>query len=225
MTTIATEVSPSKWTIASPTFGPRKDQFSKLTSHNSPIMLQLCASDVALKAPFGVSSFGDENHTRVNLALAVQDESLKTWAHGIDEWAIKELCKDSERLLSNSRLTEAEVRCMYKPLLTEKDNCPPILKMKMNLNHVRCWNSERERVTTEEIDWKQYRFTPMFIVSKMWYMNNCCGLIVPNAETCLMDSLPWGHKSSATQGPPCLVKRRHGVQFDVSGMQSYNRGN
>ena len=63
----------------------KKNKFSKLTSHNSPIMLQLCASDVALKAPFGVSSFGDENHTRVNLALAVQYESLKTWAHGIDE--------------------------------------------------------------------------------------------------------------------------------------------
>ena len=176
MTTIATEVSPSKWTIASPTFGPRKDKFSKLSVQGSPIMIQLCASDVALKAPFGVSSFGDENHTRVNLALAVQDESLKAWAHSIDEWAIKELCKDSERLLSNSRLTEVEVRGMYKPLLMEKDNYPPILKMKMNLNHVRCWNSERERVTTEEIDWKQYRFTPMFIFSKMWYMNNCCGL-------------------------------------------------
>ena len=85
-------------------------------------------------------------------AAPLSNEELAAWFDAVDEHFITQLAGKSEELLKKKMSVE-EVRAIYKPTVTRKDDFPPGLKCKYNSagsKAVRCWTEEGAPVELDD---------------------------------------------------------------------------
>ena len=95
-----------------------------------------------LRAPFGATSWQDEQTDRRNLDLTDMTEELVNWLTRLDAWAVDSAFHECERLFKK-KLSRDEIAGMYTPILKPgKGDWPPTLRLKCNTagsKVVRCW--------------------------------------------------------------------------------------
>ena len=133
----------------------------------------LLAERPTLFTPFGASAW-EEGQTRLSIIFHISDE-LAAWFDTVDEHFVRQLAAKSEELLKK-KMSENDVRAIYKPTITRKDGFPPGLKCKYNIGGskaVRCWTEEGAPVMLE--DPKDIRDHPCSAIVKptgMWSLGN-----------------------------------------------------
>ena len=100
-----------------------------------------------LRAPFGATSWQDEQTDRKNLDLTDIPEQCVSWLQTLDAWAVDAAFQNSERLFKKT-LSREEVAGLYTPCLKPgKDDWPPTLRLKCNTagsKALRCWERSEE---------------------------------------------------------------------------------
>ena len=132
-------------------------------------------------APFGAGNFNVEEKVRMNLDLSCSESHLKILTQ-IDEWALKQLSKDS-KLYFKKELSDTELRAAYRPCATphEKNGVayPPTMRLKIMTdgpNKIRCWTPDRQPRPMPE-DWRNCRLTAQSTVQSIWLMNGAAGVL------------------------------------------------
>ena len=90
-----------------------------------------------MKAPFGATSFGSANGPRVNVDVSVENDGLIEWIKKVDNWAM-----DATQKIPDTNFTKDS----YRPLLDQKGNYKPVLRLKMNLDRAHCYTSMQEPI-------------------------------------------------------------------------------
>ena len=92
-----------------------------------------------MRAPFGVTRFGGSTGSRINIDVSLDDNSEL-----VDR--VNEVYEFAATLLHN-----IYADCTYKPLLSDKHEYSTILQWNMNLDYVRCWNTDKEILDTIDV--------------------------------------------------------------------------
>ena len=83
-----------------------------------------------LRAPFGATSWEDEQTGRRNLDLTDMPEDLVAWLETLDAWAVDAAARDSERLF-RKKLSREDILGMYTPVLKPgRGDWAPTLRLK-----------------------------------------------------------------------------------------------
>ena len=172
MATLATEVNFRDWSIDAPTVGPRGNKSSRISQNGQAIRLQLCPTGQGMKAPFGATTYANEERSRMNFDLQVADEQLLGRLREMDAWFVQQLGSDSD----------------YRPLVAEKGNYLPLLKTKMDITRVRCWTPSGDRMPTNGVAWGSSVFTPIVVVGRVWYMNRRMGVTLEVTDLVVHDA-------------------------------------
>ena len=100
-------------------------------------------------SPFGANSFGDEQQSRRTIEWTLNAEQLQFWSK-FDEWAIKYIQKNAERLFKKV-MTIEQVKDAYKSPVSIKENgqYSPHLRTKINFagpNVTKFWDEKNEKI-------------------------------------------------------------------------------
>ena len=189
MATLATEVNFRDWSIDAPTVGPRGNKSSRISQNGQAIRLQLCPTGQGMKAPFGATTYANEERSRMNFDLQVADEQLLGRLREIDEWFAQQLGSGSE----------------YRPPVAEKGNYLPLLKTKMDITRVRCWSPSGDRMPTNGVDWGSSVFTRIMIVSRVWCMNRRMDVTLEVIDLVVLDAPTEPNTFPIIRGDPCQM--------------------
>ena len=110
----------------------------------------LLAERPTLFSPFGASAW-EEGQTRLSIIFHIPEE-LAAWFDTVDEHFIVQLASKSEELLKK-KMSENDVRAIFKPTVVRKEGFPPGLKCKYNSagsKAVRCWTEEGAPVELDD---------------------------------------------------------------------------
>ena len=124
-----------------------------------------------LKAPFGLTNFGESG--RQNLDLSVSDPLIQDFFDRIDKWCIAHVEKNLKEFFPKK--PPASLLEAYCPLLSRKDNFCPLVRTKIN-NNCTVFKIENgsskgslDDVVTGSL------VCPICSVSKIWTMNGRFG--------------------------------------------------
>ena len=154
-----------------------RNKSAPIVCENQSVRLKLEPST----APFGAGNFNVEETVRLNLDLSCKESHLKLLTQ-IDEWALKQLAKDS-KLYFKKELSETELRAAYRPCATPHEKAgvqyPPTMRLKIMTegpNKIRCWTPDHQPRPMPE-EWRNCRLTAQVVVKSLWIMNGAVGTL------------------------------------------------
>ena len=138
----------------------------------------LLSAGPTLFSPFGASAF-EEGQTRLSINYHIPDE-LAQWFDAVDAHFVAQLAAKSEELLKK-KMSADEIRAIYKPTVTRKDEFPPTLKLKYNTagsKAVRCWTQEGASVELDDLkDLRNHPATAIVKPTGFWSLGGKeCGV-------------------------------------------------
>ena len=151
-----------------------------------------------LRAPFGATSWQDEQTDRRNLDLTDLNEELVNWLNRLDTWAVDHAFQECERLFKR-KLSRDEIASMYIPVLKPgKGDWPPLLRLKCNVSGskaVRCWErtdhdfeeSKLARRTLPD-ELRDCRLEACVQISSLWFQAKSFGLVLNISDLVISES-------------------------------------
>ena len=134
---MASQLDPNDWCISAQHPGTKGGKTCLISNQNKPIKINLGLGN-PLGCPWGASSFDDDStQTRINLDLTL-DEGNSDMFRQIDEWLIAYAIKNKDALFNKTK-TDLQITESYRRLARVKEGCQPMLRTKINLEKVRCW--------------------------------------------------------------------------------------
>jgi hypothetical protein len=173
MTPPPLNINPNEWTISNPQLGQKGGKTCLVSNQAKPIEINMGLGE-PLGCPWGGSNFEDDaTQTRVNLDMTLDDENAEIFK-AVDEWLIMYGIQNRETLFKNK--TDQQIRDSYRKLVREKENFRPMLRTKVNLERVRCWNFDHQPAKVPESKFKNADLWPKLMVRTLWVVNQTWGL-------------------------------------------------
>ena len=140
-------IDPNTWTISQPQPGTKGGKTCFVSnSSNKPIEINMGLGN-PFGCPWGASSF-DDDATRQ-----------------IDEWLIAYAIKHKDILFSGGKgKTDAQITDSYRRLAREKEGYRPMLRTKINLEKVRCWDETHQHTRVPDTKLKNADLWPKMLV-------------------------------------------------------------
>ena len=132
------------------------------------------------RAPFGPKSYNDVPSQRQTLDLSITGAAWK-YMTNLDNWTVEYVHKNCERLLKR-KLSLEQVRELYRPLVTQKDTFPPLMRAKINTSGLRACRYWKNQETCDEPNWKACSVTPRYKFRGLWVMGSQFGWSVDIAD-------------------------------------------
>ena len=135
-----------------------------------------------LRSPFNAGTFDrDPTATRLNLQLAVDNESLLQTLQGFDSWVVEYLAQHSERIFKRN-LSREQVQLGYTSVLRQpaKEGHSPLLRVKLDTENryaVCCWDQSGEGIAPPD-NWAGLYLQPRLHFSHLWIMGSQFGVVV-----------------------------------------------
>jgi hypothetical protein len=165
------QTDPNTWQISAPQPGTKGGK-TCLVSHkidNKPVHINLGLGD-PLGCPWGASSFDDDStQSRVNLDLTLDDETADLFRE-IDEWLIAYAIQNKETLFKNK--TDQQISESYRRLARDKEGYRPMLRTKINLEKVRCWDENHIQTKVPDSKFKHAECWPKIVVRTLWIIGS-----------------------------------------------------
>ncbi len=163
-----------------------------LNDNGDKFFFQLGSKANPASTPFGATAFNDEKTTRKTIEFNLTPEQEKGIA-AFDEWAIKYLSQNSERLFKK-KLSIEQVKEGYRSPMTKKGTYNAHLRCKVNTGGtamVRCWDAHDKRVDLPQ-DMRNHELVPRINISHLWMMSREYGwvfqvydlMVCETEETC-----------------------------------------
>ena len=166
-------MNPNDWQISPPQPGTKGGKTCLISYQNKPIEINLGTGE-PLGCPWGCSSFDDDaTQTRVNLDLTLNDDHIP-FLKQIDEFLIQYGIQNKELLFKNK--TDQQIKDSYRRLVREKEGYRPMLRTKINLEKVRCWDENHQQTKIPESKFKFAEIWPKLVVRTLWFVNSTWGL-------------------------------------------------
>jgi hypothetical protein len=163
-------VDPNTWQISPPQPGSKGGKTCLISNQNTktPIEINLGLGE-PLGCPWGASSFDDDaTQSRVNLDMTLDDENADLFRE-IDEWLIAYAIQNKETLFKNK--TDQQITESYRRLAREKEGYRPMLRTKINLEKVRCWDDQHLQTKVPE-SFKHAELWPKLVVRTLWVIGS-----------------------------------------------------
>ena len=122
-------------TVSNISFARKNGKFVSTQLDGSIPKFMLGTNDEPLRAPFGISDpYSGEDSDRLTFDLEVQDESLLSFLHSLDEQIVATAVTRSVEWFGKE-LNEAAIRAMHTPLVQapKKDTYLPTVRTKFSL--------------------------------------------------------------------------------------------
>ena len=166
---MATQIDPNTWHISAAQNGTKGGKTCLISYQNKPIEINLGLGE-PLGCPWGASSFDeDSTQTRVNLDMTLDDENADLFRE-IDEWLIAYAIQNKETLFKNK--TDQQITESYRRLAREKEGYRPMLRTKINLEKVRCWDENHQQTKVPESKFKHCELFPKLVVRTLWIIGS-----------------------------------------------------
>ena len=168
------QIDPNTWTISQPQPGSKGGKTCLVSSsNNKPIEINMGLGN-PLGCPWGASSFDDDaTQTRVNLDMTLDDESAVFFFRQIDEWLIAYAIKNKDVLFSGGKnKTDAQFTDSYRRLARVKEGFRPMLRTKINLEKIRCWDDTRQQTKVPDSKFKNADIWPKMLVRTLWIIGS-----------------------------------------------------
>jgi hypothetical protein len=167
-------IDPNDWQISAPQAGTKGGKTCLISCQNKPIEINLGLGE-PLGCPWGASSFEDDaTQSRVNLDMTLDDENAEIFKE-IDEWLIAYGILNKDNLFKGPK-TDSAIRDSYRKLVREKEGYRPMLRTKVSLEKVRCWDAEHQQTKVPESKFKGAEIWPKLTVRTLWVVNQTWGL-------------------------------------------------
>jgi hypothetical protein len=130
------------------------------------------------QAPFGASTYNDEESVRKTLDLRLNEQEAQFFEE-LDAWAVEYITKHSERLFKKA-LTLDQVREHYRSPVSKKEGYQPLVRCKINtagLSAARAWTVERQRIELPG-DLRCCRLMAAVQLSHLWVMGRDFGWVL-----------------------------------------------
>jgi hypothetical protein len=138
--------------------------------------IQMATNKNPLKAPFGLTSFG-ETSGRQNLDISVDDAETQDFFTALDKWVTEHVWENVKEFFpKKAPASKEQLRDMYCPLLSQKNpSFDPLLRTKVNSSCL-VFNIENgsHKGTLEDI-LPGSLVVPIVSVSKLWTMSGRFG--------------------------------------------------
>jgi hypothetical protein len=167
------QIDPNDWTISQPLPGSKGGKTCLVSSsNNKPIEINMGLGN-PFGCPWGASSFDDDaTQTRVNLDMTLDDDGADLFRQ-IDEWLIAYAIKHKNVLFSGSKSkTDAQITDSYRRLAREKEGFRPMLRTKINLEKVRCWDETHQQTKVPVSKFKNTDIWPKMLVRTLWIIGS-----------------------------------------------------
>ena len=163
------QIDPNDWTISQPQPGSKGGKSCFVSSlNNKPIEINMGLGN-PFGCPWGASSFDDDATTRVNLDMTLDDESAELFRQ-IDEWLIAYAIKHKDTLFKGR--TDAQITDSYRRLAREKEGFRPMLRTKINLEKVRCWDEAHQQTKVPDSKFKHADLWPKMVIRTLWLIGS-----------------------------------------------------
>lgn len=151
---------------------------------NQKILLQL----PYLRAPFGLSSFTDENTKKTSYSLDLsfdsEQEELQKMFEEMDNLIIKTVSENSQEWLGKKYNVAVIKEALYKPLVRPgKGDYPSTMKLKILCDNKtgefvpEAYNHQRDRVSLDSVE-KGQKVLCIIDVNQIWFIDNKFGVSV-----------------------------------------------
>jgi hypothetical protein len=182
---MATQIDPNEWQISAPQPGTKGGKTCLVSQNNKPIEIHLGRGD-PLGCPWGASSFEDDvTQTRVNLDLTLDDENAEIFKE-VDEWLIAYGILNKDSLFKGPK-TDQQIRDSYRKLVREKESYRPLLRTKVNLDKVRCWDEHHQATKVPDSKFKHAQIWPFLAVRTLWVVSATWGLTLETTHLKFVD--------------------------------------
>ena len=174
-TTSLSETDISKFYVQNGERGQHGNLFWSVThskdSRSHP-RIQIADNKSPLRAPFGLTSFGENG--RQNLDYNIEDEEIQNFFTALDKWVVSHVAKNIMDFFPKKQ--PANLLDTYSPLLSQKENFDPLLRTKVNSSCLvfRVENGTHKG-TLDDIS-PGSRIVPVVSVSKIWTMSGRFGM-------------------------------------------------
>ena len=166
-------------------------------SNNNKLYLQL----PYMRAPFGLSSYTDENTKRTSYSLDLSFDTTDPEAMKIeekmkafDELIVKTVADNSQEWLGKKYNVAVMKEALYKPLVRPgKESYPSSLKLKVLFDNKNdkfipeAYNSRRDNVPLDSIE-KGQKVMTIIDVNQIWFIDNKFGVSVRLQQVLLAPS-------------------------------------
>ena len=163
---MAIQLDPNDWCISAQQPGTEGGKTCLISHPNKPIEINLGLGN-PLGCPWGASSFDDDStQTRINLDLALEEENADMFRQ-IDEWFIAYAIKKKETLFNKTK-TDLQITESYRRLARVKEGYQTMLRTKINLEKVRCWDENHNSAKVPDSKFKHADVWPEMIIRTLW---------------------------------------------------------
>jgi hypothetical protein len=177
---MAPQVNPNEWQISSPQPGTKGGKTCLVSKNNKPIEINLGLRE-PLGAPWGASSFEDDStQTRINFDLTLDDENAEVFKE-VDEWLVAYGISNKDSLFKGAK-TDTQIKESYRRLVREKEGYKPMLRTKVSLDKVRCWDEHHQQTKVPESKFKGAECWPKVIVRTLWVVSATWGLTLETTD-------------------------------------------
>ena len=101
--------------------------------------------------------------------MTLDDESAELFRQ-IDEWLIAYAIKHKDVLFKSK--TDAQITDSYRRLAREKEGFRPMLRTKINLEKVRCWDEAHQQTKIPDSKFKNADIWPKMLVRTHWIIGS-----------------------------------------------------
>ena len=122
--------------------------------------------------------FNDEQVTRKTVEWSLGTTALQAYFKAFDQWAVKYLAANSERLFKK-QLNEKQISEVYRSPVTSREGYAPTLRCKINVSGSHCcrfWNDVGIQMEMPA-DLRGRDCRPKVVLSHMWAMNKEVGFV------------------------------------------------
>ena len=178
-TTLISSTDITTFHVSNPEKGQHGNLFWSITNgkeNKSHPRIQIANNKNPLKAPFGLTSFG-ETSGRQNLDISVDDVEIQDFFAALDKWVTEHVWENVKEFFpKKAPASKEQLRDMYCPLLSQKyPSFDPLLRTKVNSSCLvfRIENGSHKG-TLEDI-LPGSLVVPIVSVSKLWTMSGRFG--------------------------------------------------
>ena len=162
----SSEIKTDVWVVGEQQKSQRGLSYCMITCNSKPAVFQLTSLTEPMLTPWGASSFKDEQMTRLNLDVNLDEHpKLQEILAKVDEWA-------------KTAATSAGLRGEYKPLVMQQNvKYPARLRMKIAMtgqHAARLWNTNKQPIV--DTDLRGARIVPVVQFSKLWQVSGMTGI-------------------------------------------------
>ena len=173
-TTSLSETDIAKFYVQNGEKGQHGNSFWSITNAKdarSHPRIQVTDNKSPLRAPFGLTSFGDNG--RQNLDYSIDDLNIQNFFAALDKWVVNHVAKNIKEFVPKKQ--PANLQDTYSPLLSQRENFDPLLRTKVNKSCLvfRVENGIHKGTLDDILPGS--RIVPVVSVSKIWTMSGRFG--------------------------------------------------